>query len=172
MELNQPAAALPHLEEALQWSRILVEREPNHARYARDWNGAHSEIGLAQIALGRFDVGLTNLQEGVRLAENLIVRDPMNGSFQVRLIDNLQQQAKGLAKIAHSPGSSPVRQVEFWRQAIQSLTRCQERLAAPELERIRRQLTKQATEIAQALNEARSAQAKISGDAEAKPAKP
>jgi serine/threonine protein kinase len=172
MQLNRPLEALPHLEASQEWRRILVEREPNNARYARDWSGIHGAIGLAQIGLGRFDEGVTNLQEAVRLAENLIVRDPMNGSSQVQLIDSLQLQAEGFAKIAHTPGTSPVRQVELLQQAVQSLTRCQERLALPELERIRSQLSQKAKEIAQELNEARSTLAKIPGDAEAKPAKP
>jgi len=172
MELNRPLEALPHLETALEWRRILVERAPNNARYARDWSGIHGAIGLAQIALDRFDEGLANLQAGVQLTENLIRRDPVNGTSQLQLIESLQQQANGLVKIANFPGTGSVRQMELLRQAVQSLTRCQGRLALPELERIRPQLSKKAKEITQELEEARSALAKMSSAAEARPTKP
>ena len=48
MDLGQPAEALPHLEQALSLARILVERDPNNARYARDWVGTlRSVVGRA-----------------------------------------------------------------------------------------------------------------------------
>ncbi len=97
MQLDQPSNALPQFEQALQWKKILVDREPDDARHARDWSEIHSDLGTAQIALGRFDEGLTNLDEAVRLAEALAERDPSNGSSQDLLAGVLQDEAKGCA---------------------------------------------------------------------------
>ena len=69
MELGEPTEALPHLEKALGLTRILVDREPNNARYARDWVGTHRSVGVALVGLGRFEEGRKKLEEGVRLAE-------------------------------------------------------------------------------------------------------
>jgi len=115
---------------------------------------------------------MTNHQEGVRLAENLVTRDPMNGSSQSRLIDSLQLMAESSAQIARAAGTSPARQAECWRQTIQSLTRCQDLMASPQLQRLRSQFGKASKEIAQELNEAQNALAKLPGDTEAKPARP
>jgi hypothetical protein len=147
LELDQPAEALPHLELALRAEKVLIDRESNNARHARDWSGTQSRVGTALIASGRFDEGTKFLQEGVRVAEGLAGRDPMNGSFQSELIEILHRQAKGFAKIARSPEISPARQAELWRQAIQVLTRCEDRLASAELDRVKPQLSKEAKEI-------------------------
>ena len=64
MQLDQPSNALPQFEEALQWKKMLVDREPNNARHARDWSEVHSDLGTAQIALGRFDEGLDKSRRG------------------------------------------------------------------------------------------------------------
>src|SRR5262249_25050132 len=99
--------ALAHFQKALQFNKIKVERDPNDARWARDWSSCHSDLGQMQIRLGQFDEGMTNLQEGVRLAESLVERDPSNGPFQERLIGALEDEAKGFAKNAAAPGISP-----------------------------------------------------------------
>jgi tetratricopeptide (TPR) repeat protein len=173
MQLSEPSKALPQFEEAFRWKKMQVEREPDNARYARDWSQIHSELGTVQIALGRFDEGLTNLADGVRLAEGLVQRDPANGAFQERLVDGLQDEAKGCAKVADWPGISRARQAELWRRAIAALTRCQERLDSPQLTRIPRSQssvtisgTKQRNEVARALSEARDAYAKFAEEAE------
>jgi serine/threonine protein kinase/tetratricopeptide (TPR) repeat protein len=172
MQLDQPARALLHFDQALRWKKLLIEREPNEARYARDWSTVHCEIGPALIALGRYDEGMTNLQEAVHIAESIVARDPMNGSSQQALIEALRRHAEGAAKVAGAPETAPSRQSELWRQAVLSLTQSQERLASPELERISPRLSKTAREIAQELNEAHNAMAKIAGTAEAKPTRP
>ena len=92
---------------------MQVERNPNNARYARDWIEIHAEIGTAQIALGRFEEGLTNLQQAVFLAENLLARDPMNGAAQSALINCLHEQANALATIARAPQTSRSQQAEL-----------------------------------------------------------
>jgi serine/threonine protein kinase/tetratricopeptide (TPR) repeat protein len=167
MQLNQPSNALPQFEEGLRWKKILVEREPNDARWARDWSETHSALGTAQIELGRFDEGQTNLGEAVRLAEALVERDPSNGSFQEELADTLQDEAKGCAKVASSPGISRARQAELWQRAITTLTRCQEKLDSPQLEQMpQSQLTKQRDAVASALSQARHAYAKLAGETE------
>ncbi len=167
MQLNQASNALPQFEAALHWKKMLVDREPNNARYARDWSQIHSALGKAQIELGRFDEGLTNLAEAVGLAEGLVQRDPPNGSFQELLADVLQDEAKGCAKIASSPGISQARRAELWRQAIAALTRCQDKLHAPQLANTPPlRLSKERNDVARALNEARSAYAKIAGQSE------
>ncbi len=146
---------------------ILVDREPNEARYARDWSELHRDIGTAQIALGRFDEGLTNLDEAVRLAEPLVQRDPSNGSSQESLAEVLQDEAKGCAKVAGSSGISRARQAELWQQAIAALTRCQEKLDSPQLAHVAAsQLSKQRNEVASALNEARNAYEKLASETE------
>src|SRR5262249_8639677 len=98
--LNRPAEALPYWQQALRWKKILIDREPNNARWARDWSTTHGSIGNVLIALGRFDEGMTNLQEAVRLAERLAERDPSNASSQVTLVEVLHDQAMGCAKNA------------------------------------------------------------------------
>jgi tRNA A-37 threonylcarbamoyl transferase component Bud32/tetratricopeptide (TPR) repeat protein len=164
-QLNQPSNALPQFEQALQWKKMLVDRAPNDARHARDWSEIHSDLGTAQIALGRFDAGLTNLDEGVRLAESLAERDPSNGSSQDLLVEVLQDEAKGCATIAGSPGISRARQAELWQRAITALTRCQEKLDSPQLEQMpQSRLTRQRNETESALNKARDAYAKIAGE--------
>jgi tetratricopeptide (TPR) repeat protein len=165
MQLNQPSNALPQFEEALQWKKMLVDRAPNDARHARDWSEIHSDLGTAQIALGRFDEGLTNLDEAVRLAEPLAERDPSNGSSQDLLVEVLQDESKGCAKVADSSGISRARQAALWQQAITALTRCQEKLDSPQLAHMTQsQLTQQHNEIESALSEARNAYAKIAGE--------
>jgi len=166
MELGEPAVALPHLEQALGLTRMLVDREPNNARYARDWVGAHRTVGAALVALGRFEEGRKQLEEGVQLAENLATRDPMNGAAQAQLIQCLHEWAKGSAKAASAAKTTPARQAELWREVVQILTRCEQRLAAPELERIKPQFRNTAQEVNQELREARSALANASGAAE------
>ena len=167
MQLNHPSNALPQFEEAFRWMKILVDREPNEARYARDWSELHRDIGTAQIALGRFDEGLTNLDEAVRLAEPLVQRDPSNGSSQESLAEVLQDEAKGCAKVAGSSGISRARQAELWQQAIAALTRCQEKLDSPQLAHVAAsQLSKQRNEVASALNEARNAYEKLASETE------
>jgi len=172
IKLNQPAKALTHFEQAQSWAKLLIDREPNEARYVRDWSEIHSIIGAALIALGRFDEGVTNLQTGVRLAEAIVARDPMNGSSQELMIHNLQQLAEGLGKVASAPGTGPARRSELLQQVVQLLTRCEAMLSAPELERIKPQLSADAKEIAQQLHEAHNALEKIKGDAAANSAKP
>jgi tetratricopeptide (TPR) repeat protein len=166
MQLDQPSNALPHFEQALQWKKMLVDRAPNDPRHARDWSEIHSDLGTAQIALGRFDEGLTNLDEAVRLAEPLVERDPLNGSSQELLAEVLQDEAKGCAKVAGSPGISRARQAELWQRAIAALTRCQEKLDSPQLAQMTQsQLTQQRNDVAPALNEARNAAAKLGAEA-------
>ena len=165
MQLDQPSSALPHFEQALQWKKILVDREPDDSRHARDWSEIHSDLGTAQIALGRFDEGLTNLDVAVRLAEALAERDPLNGSSRDMLAEVLQDEAKGCAKVAGSPGISRARQAELWQRAIAALTRCQEKLDSPQLaHQPKSQLIKMRSEIESALNEARNGYAKIAGE--------
>jgi serine/threonine protein kinase/tetratricopeptide (TPR) repeat protein len=168
MQLGQFSNALPQLEEALRWKKILVDREPNNARYARDWSEIHGDLGGAQIALGRFDEGLTNLDEAVRLAEALAERDPSNGSSQDLLVEVLQDEAKGCAKVAGSPGISRARQAALWQRAIAMLTRCQEKLDSPQPGQLpRSQSTQQQRhEIESALSQARNAYAKLRVEAE------
>ena len=131
MQLGQPSNALPQYEEAFQWKKMLMDREPNNARYARDWSEIHCDLGTAQIALGRLDEGLTNLDEAVRLAESLAERDPANGSSQDTLVWALQNEADGCATVAGSLGISRARQAALWQRAITALTRCQEKLDSP-----------------------------------------
>ena len=167
LELGRAAEALPHWQQAFRWKKTLLNREPNNARWARDWSWIHCLGGNVLIALGRFDEGMTNLQEAVRLGESLVRRDSSNGESQATLVEVLQAQAKGYAKIAGAPGNSPDRQVELWQLAVQALTRCDERLASPELERMKPQLSKKVKEVTQALNEAQVALAKIAADVRA-----
>ena len=166
MELGEPAKALPHLEQAFSSTQILMEREPNNARYARDWAGIHRSVGAALVALGRFEAGLQQLEEGVGLAERLATRDPMNGEAQSQLIECLHEWARGSARAAEEPTISQARQAELWRQAVQLLTRCEQRLAAPEMERIKPQFRNTAREVTQELQTARQALAKTAGVAE------
>lgn len=167
MQLDQPSNALPQFEEAFRWMKMLVDREPNDARYARDWSEIHSDLGTAQIALGRFDEGLTNLDVAVRLAEALAERDPLNGSSRDMLAEVLQDEAKGCAKVAGSPGISRARQAELWQRAIAALTRCQEKLDSPQLAQMTQsQLTQQRNDVSRALSEARSAFEKLGVEAE------
>jgi serine/threonine protein kinase/tetratricopeptide (TPR) repeat protein len=172
LKLGQPSKALPHFEAALRWTKVLVERKPNDARYARDWIEIHEEIGTAQIALGRFDEGLTNLQQAVYLAETLLARDPINGASQSALIGCLHAQASGLAAIARASQTSRSRQAELWPLAIQALSRCQEKLASAKLGQIWIRERTTGSEIAQELDEARTALAKLTVGSEPRPAKP
>jgi tetratricopeptide (TPR) repeat protein/tRNA A-37 threonylcarbamoyl transferase component Bud32 len=165
MQLDQPSNALTQFEEALQWKKMLVDREPDDARHARDWSEIHSDIGTAQIALGRFDEGLTNLDEAVRLAEPLVEGDPSNGSAQELLADALQDAAKGYATVAGSSGISRTRQAALWQQAIAALTSCQEKLDSPQLAHMPQwRLTQKRNDVSRALSEARNAYAKIAGE--------
>ena len=166
MELGQPAEALPHLQQAFRLTKILLDREPNNARYARDWVGIHRSVGAALVALGRFEEGMKQLEEGVGLAERLATRDPMNGEALSQLIECLHEWAKGSARAAEEPTISQARQVELWRQVVQLLTRCEQRLAAPEMERIKPQFRNTAREVTQELQTARQALAKTAGVAE------
>jgi tetratricopeptide (TPR) repeat protein len=175
MELHQPSNALPQFEAALRWKKMQVEREPNDARYARDWSQIHSELGAAQIALGQVEAGMTNLQEAVRLAGEVLAHDPVNGSSQSQLIGSLHAQAKGLAAIAQSPGSSPARRADLWAQVIQILSGCQEKLASPAMAQIRASEVGTAKKIAQDLDQARAALARLAtggGSEEAKQSSP
>ena len=172
MELDEPAKALPHFEFALRWKQMQVQRDPNNARYARDWSEIHAQIGNAQIALGRFDVGLTNLQESVRLAESILERDPVNGSSRSLVLDCLHDQAQGLARIARAAETSPAQSARLWLQVIQALSRCQEKLAAKEMAQRRIENGKMASKIAQELDEARAALATLSADTATAPPKP
>jgi serine/threonine protein kinase/tetratricopeptide (TPR) repeat protein len=172
MALNQPAKALTQFQQSQRWAKYLADREPNEARYARDLGGIPSKIGAALIDLGRFDEGLTNLQTAVHFARTMVARDSMNGSSQEMLIECLQLQAKGFGKVASSPATPPARQSELWQQAVQSLTRCEVILAAPELARIKPQLRKTAKEITEELNVARAALEKTAADAGSQLSKP
>ena len=172
MKLDQFSNALAQFEVARQWEKMQVEHEPNNARYARDWIEINEEIGTAQLALGRFDEGLTNLHQAVSLAENLRARDPNNGAAQSALIDCLHAHASGLATIARAPQTSGSRRAESWRLAIQALCRCQANLAPAKLGQIwiRERTTPQ--EIAQELDEARAALAKLAVDSGSETVKP
>ncbi len=172
MQLDRATNALPHFEQARQWKQMLIDREPNEARSARDWSGIHAKIGTALILVGRPDEGMTNLQMAVDLAERIVARDPLNGSSQALLIECLHDHAQGAAKVARAPETAPGRRAELWRQTVQSLTRCQERLAAPELARIQFPARKSEKDVKRALAEARDALAKISANSENKAAKP
>ena len=90
----------------------------------------------------------------------------MNGAAQAQLIECLHEWAKGSAKAASAAKTTPAHRAELWRDAVQILTRCEKRLAAPELERIKPQFRNTAQEVAQELREARSALAKTSDVAE------
>ena len=169
MALNRAADAMAQFQQAQNWAKLLVDREPNEARYVRDWSGGFGIIGNAQIALGRYDEGLTNLQMTVHLAETIVARDPMNGSSQEMLIWSLQELAGGFAKVASDPATLPARQSELWQQAVESLTRCEGMLASPQFERIKPHLSMAAREIKQNLDEARNALQKIAGEAGTKP---
>ena len=172
MQLDQPAKALLQFELARRCTKILVEREPNEARYARDWSTTYSHIGTALIALGRYDEGMTNLQAAVQVAESIVARDPMNGSSQYMLIEELQQLAKGAATAARVPDLAPARQKELWQQVIQSLTRGQERLASPELAQMKFPVHPPKGDVTEKIVEARNALAKLASGAETKPVTP
>ena len=161
LDLGQSAEALSQCEQALTAKKMLTDREPDNARHARDWSVTQSYKGLALLALGRIDDGVKCLQESVRIAEALVGRDPTNGSFQTILLEVLHRQASGFASAARGSGIAPRRQAELWQQAIQSLTRCEERLASPELVRIKSQLKNEEKGIGQELNQAREALNKI-----------
>jgi serine/threonine protein kinase len=165
LELGRAAEALAHLEKAFQWVKIKVEMAPNDARAARDWVVCLRVIGTAQLALGRTEEGAQNLEEAVRKAEKLAGRDPANGSFQLEFIDSLLAQAKGFATQAKLLEITPARQVELWQRAIQTLARCQERMASPELQRNKASLVTQEKKVAQGMNEAQAALTKIATDA-------
>jgi tetratricopeptide (TPR) repeat protein len=163
MRLGQPSNALPQFEEAFLWKKMLVDREPNNARYARDWSQIHSDLGKAQIALGRVDEGLANLDESVRLAE----RDPANGSSQDLLASILQDEAKGCATVAGSPGISRARQAELWQRTITALARRLEKMDSSQQEHIpQAQLTRLRNETVSALSKARDAYAKLGVETE------
>jgi len=157
---------------SFQWKQLLIDREPNDARSARDWSSIHGEIGDALIRLGRYHEGMTNLQMAVDVVERIVARDPLNGSSQSLLIESLRAHAQGVAKVARAPDTAPGRRSELWHQAVQSLTRCQERLASPELARIQFPVRKSEKEVKQELDDARDALAKIADQSEDKPAKP
>ncbi len=172
MELKEPSNALPHLEAALGWKKLLVQREPNNARHARDWSEIHSYIGAARIALGQFDAGLTNLQEGVDSAEALLARDPMNGSAQAWLVECLHEQATGLAELAQRNRTSPEKRAELWSRVVQILSRCRDRLASPAVAPIIISESGTAREIAVELDAAREALAKLAANSQSKSAEP
>ncbi len=172
IEMGEPSNALPQFEEALRWVQMQVDQEPDNARWARDWSVIHSSVGKTQIALGRFDEGQTNLEEAVRMAEGLVKRDPANGSFQRLLAKVLEDESKGCAKEAGSPGIPSARQAELWQRAITALIRCQEKLGAPQPANTpQSQLSKQRNDVARALREARDAYAKLAGKTETGPSK-
>ncbi|HEY1662463.1 MAG TPA: serine/threonine-protein kinase [Verrucomicrobiae bacterium] len=167
LQLGQPSNALPQFEAALQWKKMLVDRDPNNARYARDWSEVHGDLGTAQIALGRFDEGLSNLDEAVRLAEPLVERDPANGSSLGMLAEVLHDEADGCAKVAGSPGISPARQAALWQQAITALTRYQENLDLPQVAHMpQSRITRDRNRVASALSTARDAYAKLGVETE------
>jgi tetratricopeptide (TPR) repeat protein len=169
LELGNAEEALSHFRQALRWKKILVDRESDNARWARDWSVAHQHVGNALIALKRFDEGMQNLHEAVRLAENLLGRDPSNGPSQWLMIRVLHEEAKGYAKSAVVPATLSGRQIDLWRQAVLMLTRCQEKLASPELARTRSRLGRETEEIRQELLTARNALAKSTGDTRSAP---
>jgi tetratricopeptide (TPR) repeat protein len=165
LKLGQPSKALPLYEQALQWIKLFSERQPNNARWPRDWSELHGDLGTTQIALGRFDEGMTNLQLAVELAESLVARDPANGLSQQMLAELLQQEGEGWMKVTGSPGISRERQAEDWQRAIMAVTRCQEKLDSPQLaHQPKSQLIKKRSEIESELNEARNGYAKIAGE--------
>jgi tetratricopeptide (TPR) repeat protein len=121
MQLNQPSNALPQFEAALRWKQMQVEREPNNAQWARDWSQIHSELGAAQIGLGRVEVGLANLQEAVRLAAEIQARQEKISSAamaQVKASETgkateiareLDQARAALAKLTVADSSMPAK---------------------------------------------------------------
>jgi tetratricopeptide (TPR) repeat protein/tRNA A-37 threonylcarbamoyl transferase component Bud32 len=164
-DLDQPSEALPLYEQALQWNKLFSDCEPNNARWPRDWCELHGDLGKTQIALGRFDEGMTNLQVAVNRVESLVLRDPANGLSQSLLANLLQEEGKGWMKLAGSPEISRARQAELWQRAIAALTRAQEKQDSPQLaHRPKSQLAKKRTEIESALSEARNGYAKIADE--------
>jgi tetratricopeptide (TPR) repeat protein len=163
--LDQPSNALPRYEQALRWNQLFGDREPNNARWPRDWAQLHGSLGTTQIALGNFDEGMTNLLAAVDRMESLVQRDPANGLSQEMLANLLQEEGKGWVKLAGSPGISRAQQAEVWQRAIVVLTRCLEKLDSPQqAHRPKSQLTKTRGEIESALSEARNGYAKIAGE--------
>ncbi len=140
---------------------MQVNQEPNNARWARDWGRIHNQLGTAQIALGRFDEGLASLQESVHIAENVLTHDPLNAAYQFLVFGNLHNLAKGLAKIASAPETSPERRAELWQQATQTLTRCQAMLTSPAFAKLNMPDSKTTSDIAQEFDDARAALAKL-----------
>jgi tetratricopeptide (TPR) repeat protein len=172
MEMEQPTKALPQFEAAFRWKQMQVEREPSDARYARDWGWIHSLLGTTQIALGRFDEGITNLQESVHIAEGVLGRDPLNGSAQSALFGRLRALAQGLIKIARAPEISPVRRAELWQQATQALVRCQAILTSPAAAKLGIHDGITHGEIARELDEARAVLAKLGISSDSKSGRP
>ena len=130
-------------------------------------------MGKVQVAQGRFEDGLSNLQSALSRAVTLVERDPANGLSQNLLAELLQESGNASVKAAGAPGISRARKVELLQKAVADLTRCQEKLHSKELERVPRlQLAKQRNEVASALNEALTARAKVVGEAENEPSKP
>lgn len=62
---------------------MQVDQEPNNARWARDWGQIHSRLGTAQIALGRFEEGMTNLQQAVHIAQSVLAPSCTGGKTGV-----------------------------------------------------------------------------------------
>jgi tetratricopeptide (TPR) repeat protein len=173
VELERHAEALPLFEQALGWNKLFSEREPNNARWPRDWCELHGSLGKTLVALGRFNEGLTNLQSAVSGAESLVERDPANGLSQKLLADLLQQTGEAWAKVAKSPEILPALQVELWQCAIATLTRSQEKLSSPQPAKTpSAALAKQRDQIASALSEARTTCSKLVGEAKINPVKP
>lgn len=165
LELGRAEEALVHFEKSVQWVKIKLEMDPNNARAARDQSNALRLIGAAQLALGQTELGAQSLAEAVRHAEALVARDPANGPAQLELTESLRAQAKGYAIQVGLAGIAPARQMELWQRALQSLTRCQQRMELPELRRNKAALETRAKALTQAMNEAQSALAKIAAGA-------
>ena len=52
MDLGQPAESLPLVEKALGWNKRFSEREPNNARWPRDWSELQGLLGKVPFASG------------------------------------------------------------------------------------------------------------------------
>ena len=161
-ELDQPSQALPLFEQALEWNRRFADHEPNNARWPRDWCTLHGFIGKTQIALGRYDEGMTNLQVAVDQAEKLVARDDANALAQQTLADLLQDDGNACIKLAALPDASRARQSELLRRATLALTRSRARLDSPQLKQTPQlTLNKQRHEIEDALAKANDACANL-----------
>ena len=123
--LRRGTEALPHFKEALRLVKLAAQRWPDDVWAARLGPQIAIDTGVATMRSGRLLEGSSLMQDGLTSFEQLVRRDPANGTVKERFLDALVSSGRTYREAAANTALHSSLRREFRELARKASTRCQ-----------------------------------------------